>query len=279
MPVASLAVRVSPIPTGRHKDAMSRGYRRYKRTYGSGGHCQRGVMRARGGDRNGEMALCTLAFAHLLASGLVFGLEAAFASELVWGFVYLFTPVGWVPSLALGLLIAIVVDKYDCSRNLRRRSEEEKWNARQRKAWTQREKALALSNGREEEDWKRHVWYWKTVSGREFEEKLGQLYQQLGYVVEVTPYTRDGGVDLILERLGKRTIVQCKRWKRPATERVVRDLLARMGPFAAHKAVVACTGGFEGGVKSLVKKQPLELLDASDVVRMVHEGNRRREIF
>src|SRR4029077_851442 len=48
---------------------------------------------------------------------------------------------------------------------------------------------------------------------KRFEDLLGEAYRRQGYKVEETlGGGADGGVDLILGRDGKVTLVQCKRW-------------------------------------------------------------------
>jgi restriction system protein len=54
----------------------------------------------------------------------------------------------------------------------------------------------------------------KTVAWQDFELLVGEAFRRLGYVVEESGGAApDGGVDLVLFRSGKKTIVQCKRWQ------------------------------------------------------------------
>ena len=61
---------------------------------------------------------------------------------------------------------------------------------------------------------------------KRFEDLLGEAYRRQGYKVEETlGGGADGGVDLILGRDGKVTLVQCKRWNgAPVGVRQVREL-------------------------------------------------------
>lgn len=58
---------------------------------------------------------------------------------------------------------------------------------------------------------------YRNLSSREFEEFMAQLYNKLGYNVELTQTTRDGGKDIILRKpdvLGDMIYyVECKRYK------------------------------------------------------------------
>lgn len=49
------------------------------------------------------------------------------------------------------------------------------------------------------------------MSGKKFEEYLQVLLKTKGYYVELTPYTGDYGVDLILSTKGKKIIVPFKK--------------------------------------------------------------------
>jgi restriction system protein len=44
---------------------------------------------------------------------------------------------------------------------------------------------------------------------------VGEAFRRQGYTVEETSLGgADGGIDLILRKDGRRTLVQCKQWKR-----------------------------------------------------------------
>lgn len=54
--------------------------------------------------------------------------------------------------------------------------------------------------------------YWQNMHWRNFEHKIGELFEDLGYEVIVTQGGHDGGVDLLVWKENKKTIVQCKRY-------------------------------------------------------------------
>ena len=87
-----------------------------------------------------------------------------------------------------------------------------------------------------------------------------------------TPVVGDQGVDLILTKNGKTTVVQCKAHKSPVGASVVRDLFGSMHHFKAESAILACTGGFTGGVKKFARGKPIQLISAWDIARMAEES-------
>ena len=90
--------------------------------------------------------------------------------------------------------------------------------------------------------------YWEKLGGIEFEQEMGKLFMARGYHMQSTPRTGDEGVDLVVTKNGKTTVVQCKA---QAGQPVVRDLYGSMSHFRADRAILACTGGFTKGFTSL----------------------------
>ena len=114
--------------------------------------------------------------------------------------------------------------------------------------------------------------YWKSLGGIEFERELGKLFAARGYDVRYTGGSGDQGGDLILRKDGETTVVQCKAWKNPATPQVARELGGSMMHYKANNGILACTGGFSGGVLEFARGKPITLIDARDIARMAVES-------
>ena len=110
--------------------------------------------------------------------------------------------------------------------------------------------------------------HWMSLSGAQFERELGTLYRYLGYQVKSTPTSGDQGIDLILRRGGKTTVVQCKSHKSPVGPAVVRELYGALVASKANDAILACTGGFTRGVRDFVRDKPITLISATELARM-----------
>ena len=138
----------------------------------------------------------------------------------------------------------------------------------ERQRWeTERAKQAAL---RAEQ--RKRQQYWESLGGIEFERELGKLFGALGYSVKLTPAAGDQGVDLILRKNGQTTVVQCKAHKRPASPAMVRELYGSMYAFGADSAILACTGGFSGGVRDFAQGRPIQLISAQEIARMATDG-------
>ena len=81
------------------------------------------------------------------------------------------------------------------------------------------------------------------MTGQEFEEYLSKLFSVLGYDVRKTQATRDGGIDIILKKEGKVTLIQAKKYKINGTVGVdaVRDVHSNAEKYKASELVVLTT--------------------------------------
>jgi HJR/Mrr/RecB family endonuclease len=111
--------------------------------------------------------------------------------------------------------------------------------------------------------------YWKSLRGVDFETALGGLYRSMGYWVRHTKGSGDEGIDLILEKEGVRTVVQCKGHTNPVGVGVVRELYGAMMHFGAPSAVLACPAGFTEGVMRFVRGKPIKLVSSKEIIEMV----------
>lgn len=115
-----------------------------------------------------------------------------------------------------------------------------------------------------------------SLDGEQFEQELGALFRHLGFDVESTPKTGDQGIDLLLRKDGKTTVVQCKAHQSPVGPAIIRDLYGTMVAFGADNAVLACTGGFTKGVREFAQGKPIILYSATDIARLAEDALQRR---
>ena len=70
-----------------------------------------------------------------------------------------------------------------------------------------------------------NVEYWNSLNGYEFEENVADLFRKIGYSsVRRTQGSYDGGVDITMEKDGKRYAVQCKHHAKPVGADPLRSL-------------------------------------------------------
>ena len=157
-----------------------------------------------------------------------------------------------------------------------REVERSRMEAEQARQAVERERQAA-----ERAERRKRIDYWRSLRGIPFEQELAALYRRLGYQVETTPKSGDLGVDLILTKDGKKTIVQCKGQKDRAAPAIVLQTIGARVNRRADNAVVACTAGFTQGATKVAKHNGIKLISAAEIARMagsVAESQQRQLI-
>lgn len=96
-----------------------------------------------------------------------------------------------------------------------------------------------------------------SLSPRKFEEIVAELLSQLGYAIDLTPVSGDGGFDMYAARddgLGRFLyLVECKRYTPPGKVgvQVVRSLYGVVQQKRANAGIIATTSFFTKGAKEL----------------------------
>lgn len=103
-----------------------------------------------------------------------------------------------------------------------------------------------------------------SLSPREFEALVADLWRRFGYTVELTKRTRDGGRDVIAvrrEEVDMRILIECKRFRRSRKVGVdlVRTLYGVKADENATKAVLATTSTFSGEAMRFFRRHWWEL--------------------
>lgn len=135
--------------------------------------------------------------------------------------------------------------------------------------------AMAIYKGKNdfyERVLRRATWqYWLSLTPTDFEEAVGDLFLDKGYEVWTTRATGDHGVDLYLEKDGKKYVVQCKTYKKVLGPNAARDLYGTMTAQGADEAFLVAPSGFSTATKEFCKDKPIKLLDIDDLTKMVYD--------
>lgn len=113
--------------------------------------------------------------------------------------------------------------------------------------------------------------YWLALNPLEFENAVADLFMDKGWNVRKTPSTRDGGVDLFIEKDGINAIVQCKTYKKVIGPNIVRELYGTMVAYSAKRAFLAAPGGFSDTARQFCKNKPITLLDIDELTKMFYD--------
>jgi len=112
----------------------------------------------------------------------------------------------------------------------------------------------------------------------EFEHLICDLFQRMGYEVEHTQYSGDGGIDGYLRKNGDLSILQCKRVKGSVGEPVLRDLFGTMHDKDAKEGIVATTGNVSAKARAWAENKPIKILELDEIAGYIRTYYREDDV-
>ena len=114
------------------------------------------------------------------------------------------------------------------------------------------------------------------MSGYEFENYISTLLTKMGFEVEVTQYSNDGGIDLIATYekpiFSGKYIIQCKKWATSVGQPEVRDLYGVVMDQRANKGILITTSDFTAQAYEFAKGKNIELING-EILNALTENN------
>lgn len=114
-----------------------------------------------------------------------------------------------------------------------------------------------------------------TLSGIEFEHVCKRLLENMGFTVETTKASGDGGIDLIgyntQPLLSGKYIIQCKRYAGSVGEPIIRDLYGVVTSERANKGILITTGHFTKSAIAFAENKPIELIDGAQLKVLIEQ--------
>lgn len=118
--------------------------------------------------------------------------------------------------------------------------------------------------------------FFSSMTGYEFENYVSTLFTKMGFGVEVTKYSNDGGIDLIATYekpiFSGKYIVQCKKWSTPVGQPEIRDLYGVVMDQRANKGILITTSDFTAQAYEFAKGKNIELING-EVLNTLTENN------
>lgn len=109
------------------------------------------------------------------------------------------------------------------------------------------------------------------LTPRKFEEAVAQVFRRYGYDVELTPYVRDAGVDILLkDEDGNRHAVQVKQYASgaPIGRPALQNLQGAMLNAEADRAILLTLSHFSEPAIRYAKKHGIRLIDGDELIEM-----------
>jgi restriction system protein len=120
----------------------------------------------------------------------------------------------------------------------------------------------------------------RALPWKQFEDLVGEAYRRQGYKVTANLGAgADGGVDLVLRRDGKVTVVQCKqRQTNSISVQIVRELFGVMIDRRADAAKLVATTNFTPDAIAFARAKPIELVESDALLQLIRGVQRSAKI-
>lgn len=111
----------------------------------------------------------------------------------------------------------------------------------------------------------------RKTSWKQFEFLVAEAYRRQGYQVEFSlSRGADGGVDLVLRKDGRISLVQCKQWKVFSVGApVIREMFGLLTSERADEAIIVTSGNFTREAQSFAEGKPIRLVDGPQLLALV----------
>lgn len=107
------------------------------------------------------------------------------------------------------------------------------------------------------------------MTGDQFEHYLGQLFHLQGYNATVTQAQGDYGADLVLNKDGKRIVVQAKRYSKNVGLKAVQEVYGAIAHYKASAGWVVTNSRYTPQARTLARSNNVRLVDREELVEMI----------
>lgn len=113
----------------------------------------------------------------------------------------------------------------------------------------------------------------RQMTWRQFEQLAGEAFRRQGYAIEETGLGgADGGIDLILRKNGRTTLVQCKQWQnRQVGVKVVREMYGLLVHHKAAAVKIVALGDYTPDAHRFAQRKPIELIHGGELIATVRK--------
>jgi restriction system protein len=109
----------------------------------------------------------------------------------------------------------------------------------------------------------------------QFEKLIAAIYETKGYSVKrLGGANPDGGIDLIVENVSDRFVVQCKQWKAwKVGVREIREFLGTLTDSRIPRGIFITLRGYTDDARALADKHNISLLSEESVVKLLEDAD------
>lgn len=107
------------------------------------------------------------------------------------------------------------------------------------------------------------------MNGYEFEIFIGQIYEKMGYSVDLTPKSGDQGADLIITKFGERIAVQTKNYTENVSNKAIQEVVASKEFYKCTSCSVVTNSYFTKSAIELGDVNGVKLVDREELKALI----------
>lgn len=107
-------------------------------------------------------------------------------------------------------------------------------------------------------------------SGYEFEDFLKNLFSKMGYQVSQTKLSGDQGADLVVSKLGEKTVIQAKCYSGKVGNSAIQEIVAAISLYKAQRGMVVTNNYFTPAAIQLAGANNIELINRDALNVMIN---------
>lgn len=111
----------------------------------------------------------------------------------------------------------------------------------------------------------------RSISWKDFEFMMAEAFRREGYAVDYSlGRGADGGVDLVLRKKGRTSLVQCKQWRKLSVPvQIIREQFGILSAEHADESIVVTSGSFTSEAIAFAQGKPIRLIDGPKLLALV----------
>lgn len=110
----------------------------------------------------------------------------------------------------------------------------------------------------------------RSLSWSDFERFIVEAFRRQGFRANRTGDGADGGIDVVLEKDGNTSIVQCKQWKNSRVGvKQIRELAGVVSAKKAARGIFVCSGDYTNEAKQFAAESGFELIGGQSLAELL----------
>lgn len=118
----------------------------------------------------------------------------------------------------------------------------------------------------------------RSLSWSDFERFIVEAFRRQGFRANRTANGADGGIDVVLEKDGNTSVVQCKQWKNSRVGvKPIRELAGVVSARKATRGIFVCSGDYTTDARRFAAESGIELIGGQSLAELLDLDESHRQ--